>query len=278
MEIGSDAHKALFCRDFIASHRHYEPAELAWPTLGEADLSRLRSVPFWQEVLQTERRAGAIVEAFARTVEDPLIREAIELQGFEEARHAHLIKFMIDHYGLDAREQPLQKVPDNVFTAFTDFGYGECVDAFIGFGAFKMARESRFLPESLFQVLDVLMHEENRHIVFFINWFGYHEARRGRGAPLRAMSSAWYYGRAAARLIGTMRRGAATDGQDFAATQIQGFLQDFSVKRLLAACMGENARRMSAFDPGLLRPRLLPALGGAAFSVVSLVPRGRSNG
>ena len=68
-----------------------------------------------------------------------------------------------------------------------DFGFGECMDSFLGFRAFKTARQSEFLPESMFEIFDVPMHEETRHIVFFINYMAWREVQRGRGAaPLRA--------------------------------------------------------------------------------------------
>ena len=273
MKIGSEAHKELFCRHFKATHRPFEPADLPWPELDEGALARLRAVPFWQEVFHTERRAGAIVEAFAKTVDDPLLRDAIDLQGYEEARHARLIRFMIDRYGLAASEQPLEKLPDDVVTAFVDFGYGECLDAFLGFGVFKIARQSHFLPDALFSVFDVLMYEETRHIVFFVNWMAYNEVRRGRGAvPLRALTSLRYYTRALGRLIGTVRRGADSDGANFSATQADVFLDDFSMKRLVGECLAENARRMSEFDRDLLQPRLLPAVGRIVFSAMRLWP------
>jgi len=273
MKIGSDSHKELFCRDFINSHRRFEPEALPWPTLNDAELARLRSVPFWQEVFHTERRAGAIVQAFAETVDDPLLREAVDLQGYEEARHACLIRFMIDFYGIQATELPIEKLPDDVTTAFIDFGYGECLDAFLGFGVFKIARQSGFLPEAMFSLFDVLMYEETRHIVFFVNWMAFREANRGRGiAALRAMTSAWYYGRAIARMVGTVRRGADSNGTDFAATQMDVFLDDFSIKRLVGECLAENTRRMSEFHDELLKPQLLPVVGRAAYSAMQLLP------
>ena len=125
------------------------------------------------------------------------MREAVALQGVEEARHAQLLRVMIDRYGLDATEQPLEAFPPNLETAFIDFGFGECMDSFLGFGAFKTARQSEFLPEGMFEIFDVLMDEETRHIVFFINYMAWRQVQRGRGfAPLRALISAWYYGRA----------------------------------------------------------------------------------
>ena len=69
MKIGSQEHKERFCRQFAASHQLYEPETLPWPELDGPALQRLRSVPFWQEVLRTERRAGAIVNAYAKTID-----------------------------------------------------------------------------------------------------------------------------------------------------------------------------------------------------------------
>ena len=266
IRVGSDEHKQLFCRQFLETHEVYEPETMPWPVLDDAQLDRLRSVPFWQEVYHTERRAGAIVAAFTPLVQDPLVREAVDLQGFEEARHARLIRVMIDRYGLSATEQPIENFPSNLETAFIDFGFGECLDSFLGFGAFKTARQSEFLPAAMFDIFDVLMHEETRHIVFFINYMAWREARRGRGAaPLRAAVSTWYYGRALSRLIGMIRRGKdSNDGKDFAITEANMFLDGFSFRQFVDDCYRENARRMSAFNPDLLQPRLLPAIADMA--------------
>lgn len=109
------------------------------------------------------------------------------------------------------------------------------------------------------------MHEETRHIVFFINYMAWREKRRGHVAPTRALKSAWFYGRAARRLFGMVRRGQEpNDGRDFAVTQANLFLDGFSFRRFVEDCYRENARRMSAFDPDLMQPRLLPAVADLA--------------
>jgi hypothetical protein len=277
MKVGSEAHKELFCRQFLETHELYDPATLPWPDLDDAQLVRLRSVPFWQEVYHTERRAGAIVAAFTPMVQDPLVREAVALQGVEEARHALLLRVMIDRYGLEATEQPLEQFPPNLETAFIDFGFGECMDSFLGFGAFKTARQSEFLPEGMFEIFDVLMYEETRHIVFFINYMAWRQVQRGRGvAPLRALTSAWYYGRALSRLLGMVRRGkGANDGKDFTVTEANLFLEGFSFRQFVEDCYRENARRMSVFDPALLQPRLLPTIADMAASGLRLWERRR---
>lgn len=274
MKLGSAAHRECFCRDFIDSHQIFDPATLPWPELDEASLGRLRAVPFWQEVQHTERRAGMIVAAFSATVDDPLVREAVELQGVEEARHSALIGEMIRRYGLPTAEQPPEPLNPDTYTAFADFGYGECIDAFLGFGVFKIARQAEFLPDPLFQIFDRLMLEETRHIVFFVNWMAWQQAQRGRLVVwLRHLISLHYYGRAIGRLIGTVRRGQKeNDGKDFSATQASIFLEGFTIRRLIEACCAENRRRMSQFPAELLRPMLLPALAGGVLSLWRLVP------
>jgi hypothetical protein len=279
MRIGSEAHKERFCRQFIDSHQLFDPETLPWPTLDEVALGRMRSVPFWQEVLHTERRAGAIVRAFAETIKDPLVREAVDLEGVEEERHAKLLAVMIRRYGLPAAEQELEPIGPDLHTAFADFGYGECIDSFLGFGVFKIARQSEFLPEGLFEIFDTLMLEETRHIVFFVNWMAWQATVRGRGAAWwRGLVSARFYGRAFGRMIGTIRRGRKeNDGRDFAATQASVFLDGFTFRRFVADCYTENARRMADFETDLLRPRFLPSLAGAALSGLRLLPTRAAN-
>lgn len=111
IEAGSETHKELFRRQFIDTHEVFDPATLAWPRLDEAELARLRGVPFWQEVYHTERRAGAIVDAFTPHVTDPVVREAVALQGVEETRHAKLIRVLLDRYGLAASNSRWKHFP-----------------------------------------------------------------------------------------------------------------------------------------------------------------------
>jgi hypothetical protein len=272
VKIGSEAHKEFFCRHFIETYQDYDPKTLPWPDLDDAALQRLRSVPFWQEVFYTERRAGAIVKAFTKTVADPAMKEAIALQGEEEARHAELIKVMIARYGIEAEEIPLETLPPDIETAFKDFGFGECVDSFLGFGVFKIARQSSFLPESMFQIFDVLMYEETRHIVFFVNWMAYNQAQRGIVArSFLPLVSLRYYFRAFRRMAGVAKRGAEkNDGKEFSATQANVFLDGFTFRRFLEDCYSENRRRLSDFAPELLTPSFLPQLAETALAALRL--------
>ena len=272
IEIGSDGHKQRFCREFVASHRRYRPENLSWPELDAAARERLCAIPFWSEVLFTERRAGTIVDAFATTIADPVVREAVALQGFEEARHADFLRLMIRRYGIAAEERSLEPPGRDPYRAFVDFGYGECIDSFLGFGVFAIARRSGFLPDPMFELFDTLLREETRHIVFFINWMAWQQAARGRGAPwLRGATAVGYYSRAMGRLLATVWRGRrANDGRDFSATQASVFLDGFTFRGLVEECRAEHARRMKGFDPDLLQPHFLPRLADIALAALRM--------
>jgi hypothetical protein len=229
-------------------------------------------VPFWEEVFYTERRAGAIVAAFTETVSDPVLKTALALQGEEETRHANLIRVMIDKYGLDAPERPMEDLGADIETRFKDFGFGECLDSFLGFGLFKIAWHAEFLPREMLQIFETLMYEETRHIVFFINWMAYTEARRGWVArTILPLTSLHYYLRAVNRMMGLARRGKQlNDGKNFAATQVGMFLDGFNFRSFLEDCYAENSRRMSSFDSELLRPSFLPQLAEVALKALRL--------
>lgn len=51
--IGSAEHRRLLARFFLDSHVEYVPEAIAWPALGEEELARLTSLPFWQEAVST---------------------------------------------------------------------------------------------------------------------------------------------------------------------------------------------------------------------------------
>jgi len=272
MKIGSQEHRDAFCTHFTQTYVEYDPKTLPWPVLDAAALHRLQAVPFWEEVFYTERRAGAIVGAFTETVDDPVLKAALALQGEEETRHANLIRVMIDRYGLDAPERPMEDLGPDIETRFKDFGFGECLDSFLGFGLFKIAWQAEFLPREMLQIFETLMYEETRHIVFFINWMAYTEARRGWLArTVSPLTSLHYYLRAVYRMAGLARRGKQlNDGQNFAATQVSMFLEGFNFRSFLEDCYAENSRRMNSFDPELLRPSFLPQLAEAALKALRL--------
>ena len=69
MRVGSSAHRDLFCKSFVDTHRTFEPEELPWPQLDALYLERLRTFPFWSYARSIEQRAGRMVSAFAQTID-----------------------------------------------------------------------------------------------------------------------------------------------------------------------------------------------------------------
>lgn len=267
LRIGSDEHKELFCHWFMDTHRAYDARDLSWPELDEWTLARLRAVPIWANALQAETRAGVLVTRFAQTLSDPLIRKATALQGLEEKRHARVFMSMAERYGLNTDAEPFHiKVTER---EFLDFAYKECLDAFLGLGAFRLARDTHFLPDEFLSMFTWFMTEEARHVVFFTNWIAYERVRRKRGAVvLQAVATAIGYARALRMLLRAVN--SASNGS--------GFMGDgkafggITLRRYLETCLRENELQMSAFDPRLLRPRVLPAIAQfilklSAFSV-----------
>src|SRR5713226_9282969 len=121
VSIGSAEHKALFCREFVDTFHAYEVRDLRWPALGDADLQRLRALPFWAEAVSSERTAGA-----------PVLREAIAMQAYEESRHAALLESMLGHYGIPIPDGEGVR-PRDAEWGFLRMGYGECFDSFFAF-------------------------------------------------------------------------------------------------------------------------------------------------
>ena len=268
MQIGSEAHKELFCRSFIMTHREYDPEKLPWPGLDGPALERLRGLPFWGEAITTEMEAGAKIRAYAAEVRDPLLREAIALQAAEELRHATLIETLMARYDIRATERPATRLPTNPEQAFVDTGYGECIDSFFAFGLFEIARQSGFFPKPLLDVVEPIVDEEARHIVFFVNWEAYHQSQRGRGFKiLRATRALRYYSRAMRRRLGAFR---SAEGAGFTASGSNSIAVDLTAETFLSICLRENAQRLASFDPRLLRPRLVPTLVSLALRSLRL--------
>ena len=142
----------------------------------------------------------------------------------------------------------------------------------MGFGLFKIAWQSEFLPREIMQIFSMLMYEETRHIVFFINWMAYTETRKGWLArTVSPLVTLRYYVRAVHNKICFARRGQqVNDGKSLAALQVSMFLDGFNFRRFLEDCYAENSRRMSVFDPELLRPSFLPQLADVALKALRL--------
>lgn len=276
MKLGTAEHKTLFCRQFIDSHLNYEPEKLDWPDLDEESLTKLRGIPFWRQALITEQGAGVMVSRFAQTIEDPLIREAITLQGQEEERHGRLISFLVNHYDIQIKE-PQPQVFEDIETAFIDFGFEECLDSFFAFGMFGIAHQAQYMPESMFNIFDPILDEEARHIVFFVNWITYRLIQEGKGlGAMRGMYALWHYSKALWKLVEVFGGGSESEEEAelaFTAVGANSFMEDLTPERFFRTCLTENSQRMSKFDQRLLQPLLLPRLSHLSLQILGLLPQ-----
>ncbi len=273
MKPGTQRHRDLFCQTFIETHVAFEPEQLPWPELDAVHLARLRSIPFWGHARSIERRAGTMVSEFAETLDDPLIREAVALQGLEEHRHGRLMAHVIDRYGIDVAAFDDDGDGQAGADDFLVFGFSECADSFVGFGAFALARAAQAFPEALLAIFEQVLYEEARHITFFINWWRYEEARHGHSGPLQRTSKAiGYHARAVKKAIGTFG-----DGPPIAVSGIRDVLPGATPAGFLQAALAENRRVLARLDRRLLKPTLIPRIATALLLALRMLPP-RSNG
>ncbi|MDJ0692704.1 MAG: ferritin-like domain-containing protein [Xenococcaceae cyanobacterium MO_188.B32] len=280
MEIGSEAHKQLFCYSFLNSHRLYEPENLPWPILDSTTRQMLQNIPFWDEALYTERRAGDMLAAFAATVEDSLLHEAIALQGREESRHARLIEFLIKHYDLEVPSRPKHTIPKEIEPAFVNFGYGECFDSFFAFGLFGIVRQASLMPDDFFTIFDPVLDEEARHMVFFVNWMAYKLAVEGKN-HFRAANSLWQYSKALQRRLGNFKSSGkkqpSNNQKGFTATGAKSLKLNLTLEGFLETCLQENAKRMRVYDDRLLKPEFIPSITSITLKSIGLLPKRKSS-
>lgn len=282
LRVGSDEHKRLFCRVFVETHDPYRPSEIDWPALDAVGLTRLKSLPVWDEATRTEAATAVKVQSLGRTEKDPELAQAISLQGYEEERHAEVLRLLTEHYGIARTPHPELPVPSDPRKAFLRTGYGECLDSFFAFGLFRIGADSRFFPDDITSVFERIMQEEARHILFIVNWAAYLRARRPvLLRPAFDVWRAWNVGaQAFNRVKGALRmakgggsKNSAPDAsQDGFTLASHASFGDFSLRSFLDLCLAENARRLAPYDTRLLRPRLAP---GTVAAIVKLLPRGK---
>lgn len=264
VKIGSVEHKELFCRSFIDTHNPYDPDRLDWPDLDEAERARLAALPFWNEAVTTEGNVARKVQALAPLISDPLLREAIELQGYEEGRHAALLRSMTSRYGIPVPPFVPDRFDDPEW-AFIRTGYGECFDSFFAFGLFSLAEESGFFPPAIVRLFEPVLQEEARHILFFVNWIAY---RRLQHPLLQRPHDLWLTALAIGLQVWARiqtARGVETD--DFLLQSRDTVKLNVTFRGFLERCLQENDRRLGQYDRRLLRPRLVPGLARALLRV-----------
>ena len=178
--IGSEEHKRLFCQTFTDTHRPFDPADIQWPDLDGESLERLRGLPIWDEAVETESETALKVQCLAKVEPDPVLAQAIALQGYEEGRHAAVLTLLTRRYGIAVKPFQSAGPPSDPLWAFLRAGYSECLESFFAFGLFAVGKRSGLFPDALIEIFDPILQEEARHILFIVNWAAYLRAR----APL----------------------------------------------------------------------------------------------
>src|SRR5262249_30148351 len=263
IRIGSEDHKRLFCRTFIETHDPFRPLEIRWPDMDAESLARLKALPVWNEAARTEAATAVKVQALGREETDPLLREAIRLQGFEEGRHAEVIGLLTRRYGIAVAHYPEPEVPKNPTWTFLRTGYGECLDSFFAFGLFQIGARSKLFPDKLIEIFGTIMQEEARHILFIVNWAAYLRARRPFFLrPAFDAPRAWNIAaQAFDRVRGAMKMSGSSgsSSQDGFTLKSHSAMEELSLRSFLELCLAENDRRFAPYDERLLRPTLVPS-------------------
>ena len=269
--LGSEAHKRAFCRMLLDTHNPYRPSIVDWPALDPEARDRLVSLPIWDIAMQTEGNASLRVLSYAKVVADPLLREAIEIDGFEETRHKQVLTNLVAAYGIRLAPEPEYLPPKHPGWSFLLAGFCECVDTFFAFGLFALAKRSGFFPPDLVDTFEPVVQEEGRHIIFFVNWVAWH--RRNLPVWRRILFAAkiasvwaflvWERIGFARGLDGDAgaRPGSTSQDNNFVFTGSRAIGSgSVSAGTVIDICLSENERRFAGYDPRLLRPRLMPRL------------------
>jgi hypothetical protein len=267
--VGSEAHKAAFCRMLLDTHNPYKPSVIDWPVLDAEARARLVNLPIWEIAVQTEGKARLRVLSYAQIIDDRLLQQAVELDGFEEGRHKEVLSNLVQAYGIPLPPEPEYLAPRDPEWAFMVTGFSECIDSFFAFGLFALAKRSGFFPAALVDTFEPVMQEEGRHILFFVNWVAWHKRK------LQLWRRAFFTAKVLAvwlfliwERIGIVR-GVRNDSGSANAKHDNNFTLtgskavgavDLSVAGLIDVCLEENDRRLSGYDPRLLRPNFIPRL------------------
>jgi hypothetical protein len=262
LKIGGREHKTLFCRTLLDTFNPYKPAVIDWPKLDDDVRDRLTSLPIWDIAVQTEGRAGKNVSTYANLIKDPLLKRAVELNGFEEQRHKLVLSNLVEAYGIKLAPEPEYVIPKDPEWAFMVTGFSECIDSFFAFGLFEVARRSGFFPEELVDTFEPVVHEEGRHILFYVNWVAWHRRHmpwwRRPWFELKVMA-VWLF-LAWERVAIAKDVGHGAQDNNFTVTGASSVGNDVDVRELLDVCLAENDRRLGIYDARLLRPTFVPRL------------------
>ena len=276
IQLGSEAHKALFCTTLLQTHDPYKPSVMEWPKLDPTTRAKVVSLPIWDIAVQTEGKASLNVRSYCDVIADPLLKAAVEMDAFEEARHKQVLASLVAAYDIALEPEPNYKHPRDPEWAFMVTGYSECIDSFFGFGLFAIARDSGFFPPELVDTFEPVMREEGRHILFFVNWAAWWR----RNMPI--WRRPWFELKVLAvwAFLIWERLGIAQDMEKSPKAQDNNFTLsgskelgvEITFAELAKVCLAENDRRLAPYAGALIRPKFVPNMIRLA---LKLMPRPR---
>jgi hypothetical protein len=282
---GSERHRQETCRMFRETFNPYRPAVLDWPVLAPAERDRIVALPIWDIAVQTEGKARLRMAAYAATLDDPGMRDALALNAWEEHRHKEVLSRMVAAYGIALAPETRDAtpaLPRDPEWAYLVTGYSECIDSFFAFGLFELARRSGLFPQALVDTFEPVMQEECRHILLFANWAGWHRMRLPWWRRLRfeaKVAAVWAF--LAWERIGLARSVDAARGRharhsrqdnSFTMHGAQSVTDGgISLHQLMALCLEENDRRFAGYDERLLRPATVPRLVRTGLRLLRLI-------
>ena len=258
MEPGSQEHKELFCKFFIDSHKPFTPEELPWPELDEQTIEKLKGFPIWDYAVHTEHQVFNKLTAYSNEETDPLLKQALALQAYEEGRHANILRYFLKRYNIPYKEMPDKRLPANLEMCFLSTGAGECIDSFFAFGFLQISKSTEDYPLELIEVMEPIVQEEARHILFIQNWILFQRHRRPfLLQPVHFLQTMWAFAEAGfSRLMELKTLGGAA----FTIQARETENSSLSPREFITLCLKENKRRLAPYDQRLVRPRLIPRM------------------
>jgi hypothetical protein len=264
---GSEAHFQMLTQLLGATYNPYKPAVLNWPKLDPETLGRITSLPIWDIAVQTEIKASMRIEAYAATIPEPALRNALLHMASEESRHREVLSRLVAAYDIPMQPEPVYAPPKDTEWGFMVTGYSECMDSFFAYGLFELARRSGFFPEELVETFEPVVQEEGRHILFFMNWIAWHKANMPLWRrPYFTVKTAAVWAFLIWERIGIARNVDGLEGGDanFTMNGSKSLSDEMDPAILIDICLEEDKRRMAGYDQRLLRPTTMPRLARLA--------------
>jgi hypothetical protein len=271
MNIGSYESKKRFCQCLAESHIPGNLGSQHWLTLEPSLIEQIQNLPFWEKCLLTQHYRTQIVCAFAQTLKDPMVKEAVMLQGEEQQRLVMTLQSFLKTYSIPSPPLSAVTIPKNLESAFIKVGYQNALDFFWMDGLRAAAHQAKFIPDELDKHLSLLFAEQTRHTVFLVNWMAYQKVKlKKRWGEWRAGPALWNRSGMFVRLMAAFGTKDVDERPD-----AMRWMMRFSPEMFLSLCLLTQKKRMQTFDANLLQPQLSVNVATFAREIFKVWPKRR---